>query len=67
MKDLIIIVRPMLASGVDECLTDIKLRTALVSVGKGCFHNFEVYLSFEVVAKECHPKMLMNGLSGKFR
>lgn len=57
----------LFCSWVDQCLADIKLRTALIAVTKGRFDYLQVDLSFEVVSEERHSKILMDGFSGKLR
>lgn len=70
MKELITffdILKFLPGSGVNECLADIKFRTAFIAISKRCFHNLQVDLSFEAFSKDGHSKILMIRFSGKLR
>ena len=68
MEQFVSLIHASLGPGVDKGLTDIELRTALVSVGKcNSLHDLQIYSFFQVVAKESHSEVLMHWFSTELR
>lgn len=59
MEELLCVIKLLVLSWINQCFTDIKLRTALVALCKRRVKDMEIDALFKITTKESHPKVLV--------